>query len=151
MRVSTGSFQDGQNLNCSYCPEGAFFKNTLKHYTSTDSCFFLFVCLFYMGVFFCVHVGTYSDLIGLYSCKSCYPGRYSPGNGLTSCPSCENGLSQPLFGQRNCSYCLPGTYTNHLTTKTSCHECEAGQQQEATGQTSCYACTGGTFFGSATG
>jgi hypothetical protein len=71
--------------------------------------------------------GTFSDVIGLSTCKECEAGKFSNQNGHHSCGVCTDGFSVARASQ--CNYlattCPAGTHTD--VANRACVKCDAGK------------------------
>ena len=90
------------------------------------------------------NIGTYQDLVGQSSCKTCPVGGYCPSVGMSSQTNCPVGTYQDATGQTSCKTCPVGAYCPSvgMSSKTNC---SAGTYQDATGQTSCKTCPAGAY------
>ena len=95
--------------------------------------------------------GTYQDIAGQTTCKTCPAGTYQVLHSQAACTRCPAGYSNPTAGKGSsdsCIACSRGLFS--LEASLSCAACPAGFGNPGSGESKCIQCSPG-FYQEATG
>ena len=143
---------------CSSCPSGTFYDNTLTRIESDRSTWI-------NASDRCVQcpIGTYANMnvSAIDQCFQCIPGTYQDETGSSACKICEPGTFQKDFNETKCEVCviggycdveescnggfepcLAGTFNNRTRSRSQdeCIPCDAGYYAPYTGSSECILC-----------